>query len=148
MAESLLSYCGAPTRSISHSSVTPLVAKTRRRTSSPRDLDVVRAGRAAIDEKIAMQLRHLRVADDEPAATRGIDQLPCLMARRIFERRAAGAGIDRLGFLPRLRDLRHLRFDCSAVAGFAFVKRRGENEIVRHSRMAIGESHFRVAENV
>src|SRR5215216_5960069 len=60
-------------------------------------LDVGGAGAAAVDQKIAVQLRHLRVADDEAAAAGGVDQLPGLLAGRILESRAAGPALDRLG---------------------------------------------------
>ena len=59
-------------------------------------------GVAAVDEKVAMQLRDLRIADDKPAATCGVDQLPGFMAFRILEGRPAGTALDRLRRLARL----------------------------------------------
>src|SRR5947209_11512487 len=41
-------------------------------------LDVGRASMAAVDEKIAMHGRDLRVANDQAATARGVDQLPGL----------------------------------------------------------------------
>ena len=65
-------------------------------------LDIGGAGRAPIDQKIAMQLRHLCIADHKAATARGIDQLPGFMAGWILERRTAGTRGDRLALLPRL----------------------------------------------
>src|SRR5436190_20144943 len=59
-------------------------------------LDIRRARIAAVDQEVAVQLGHLRVADDKAAAAGGIDQLPSLVPGRILEGRAAGAAFDRL----------------------------------------------------
>src|SRR5204863_2923761 len=80
-------------------------------------LDVGGSSAAKIDQKIAVQLRYLRAAQLEPAASRGIDKLPCLMPRRILECRAAGAALDRLRRLARLGDFLHLRCDALRMAG-------------------------------
>ena len=68
-------------------------------------LDVGGGRGAEIDQKIAVHLRYLRVADAQTAATRGIDQLPRFSARRIFEGGTAGTALDRLRRLARLGDL-------------------------------------------
>src|SRR5262249_25059927 len=74
-------------------------------------LDVGRARTALVDEKIAMQLRHLGGAYRQPTAAGCLDKLPSLAAGRILDVRAAGAALDRLGRLAALRDLVHLGAD-------------------------------------
>ena len=102
---------GAPIRRISHSSATPLVSSTRRRTSSPSASRSAAVAGAAVDEEIAVHGRDLRVADDEPAAAGAVDQLPGLGARRVLEGRAAGLFPDRLRGLARAGDALHLGQD-------------------------------------
>src|SRR4029453_4476513 len=64
-------------------------------------LDVAGAGAAEIDQKIAVHLRHLRIADLQPAAAGSIDELPRFVTGRVLEGRAARAALDRLGGLAR-----------------------------------------------
>src|SRR5688500_14974177 len=59
-------------------------------------LDIGSGGSAEIDQEIGVLLRDLRAADLQPTAAGRIDQLPCLVAGRIGERRAAGTAA-RLG---------------------------------------------------
>src|SRR5215211_6726706 len=54
-------------------------------------LDVGGGGAAAVDQKVAVQLGYLCVADDEPAAAGGVDELPGFVAGGILEGRTAGA---------------------------------------------------------
>src|SRR3546814_13780012 len=52
--------------------------------------------RPGVDQEIAVLVRHHGPADGEPAAAGSVDELPGLMARRVFEGAAAGAAADRL----------------------------------------------------
>ena len=99
-----------------------------------------------IDQEVAMHLGHLRVADAKPPAARLIDQLPGLPARRVLEGGAARAGVDRLRRGARLGDGVHLGEDLGRIAGTAFEQGLGEDHVVRHARMAIGEAHLRIGE--
>src|SRR6266550_442593 len=81
--------------------------------------DISGGGAAEIDEKIAVHLRHLRVAHLQAAAARRVDELPGFMAGRVLERRAAGAAFDRLGCFARFGDFVHLGGDLGRVAGGA-----------------------------
>src|SRR6478736_8515986 len=101
-------------------------------------LDVGGGGAAEIDEKIAVHLRDLGGPVFQAAAAGGIDELPCLVARRILERGAAGAALDRLRRLPRFGDFFHLRRDGGRIAGRALEKRLREDDVVRRAAMAIG----------
>src|SRR3974390_1555018 len=73
---------------------------------------------AEIDEKIAVQLRHLRLADAQATAARFIDQLPRALPGRVLERRASGA-VARLARLALLLDVVHLRGDRLRIPGTA-----------------------------
>ena len=95
--------CATPIRLISHSRSTPELSLTRRRTVSPSVSMSAARGAAEIDQKIAVHFRDLGVALAQAAAAGGIDELPGFVARRIFERRAAGAAFDRLRRLARTR---------------------------------------------
>src|SRR5262249_11917220 len=79
-------------------------------------LDVGRTRAAEIDEEVAMHLGDLRVADPQAAAAGRVDELPGFLARRILERRAAGATLDRLRGFARLGDPIHLGCDRGMVA--------------------------------
>src|SRR5688572_27646252 len=96
-------------------------------------LDIGRARAAEIDQEIAVHLRHLGGADDQPAATRGIDQLPRFLSRWILEGGAAGAALDRLRRLARLRDLVHFSGNLGRVAGLALEQRLREDHVVRRA---------------
>ena len=57
----------------------------------------IRARRVAeIEEEVAMLFRNLRAADSQPATARRINQSPCLMTIRVFERRSTGFRSQRL----------------------------------------------------
>src|SRR5882672_11801778 len=56
-------------------------------------LDVGGGGAPKIDEKIAVHLRHLGIADLEAATAGGVDQLPGFMTLRVLEGRAAGPAL-------------------------------------------------------
>src|SRR5213593_1708777 len=56
-------------------------------------LDVGGSRSAEIDQEVAVHIRHLRVADLEPAAAGGIDELPGFLSRRVLEGRAAGSAL-------------------------------------------------------
>src|SRR5262245_4436484 len=64
-----------------------------------KPFEVRAAGVPLVDEKIAVHLRHLGVADAQSPAPRLIDQLPGLASRRVLEGRTAGAALDRLHLL-------------------------------------------------
>src|SRR5262249_62190958 len=115
----------------SHSLDLPLELDARGLAPAPAHLlaerlDVCGARVAAIDEEVAVHLRHLRVADGEPAAARRVDQLPRLVAGRVLERGAAGAALDRLRRLARLGDLVHLGGDLVRLARAPRKERLGE----------------------
>src|SRR6185295_16700958 len=55
----------------------------------PEPLDILSRGAAIIDEKIAMQFRHLGATDAQATAARLVDQLPGARSRRVFECGAA-----------------------------------------------------------
>ncbi len=94
-------------RLISHSSVTPLVSSTRRRSSSPSPSRSAAVALAGVEQEVAVLLAHLRAAAHQPAAAGGVDQLPGLLARRVAERAAAGAGAHRLRRLAARADVGH-----------------------------------------
>ena len=68
-------------------------------------LDICGGRTAKINQEVTVQLRHLSVAEPEPAATCCVDELPSLLSRGILERRAPCAALDGLGRLARLGDL-------------------------------------------
>src|SRR5262249_13570186 len=94
-------------------------------------------GAAEIDQKIAVHLRHLRIADFQAAAAGGIDELPRFVTRRVLEGRAAGAALDRLGRFARLGDFLHLRGDLGRIAARALEQRLREMEAGGRAKMAI-----------
>src|SRR5205809_402889 len=94
-----------------------------------------------------MQFRHLRAANREATTARCVDQLPGLLPRRILEGRAAGAALDRLRCLARLRDLIHLRGDCGRIAWPPAEVLLREDDLLRHAAMPIDEVHIGVAES-
>ncbi len=110
-------------------------------------LDVGGGGAAEIDQEVAVQLRHLRVADLEAAAAGGVDQLPGLVAGRVLEGRAAGAALDRLRRLARLGDLVHLGGDRGRIARRALEQRLGEDDVLGRAAMAIGVVHVAIGED-
>src|SRR6202012_2809475 len=110
--------------------------------------DVGGARIAAIDQEIAMHLRHLRVADDKPAAAGAIDKLPGLMAGRILEGRAAGFFADRLRRLARRGDALHLGEDGGGRTSAALEQRLRKDHLLGRIRMAIAVAHLRVGERV
>src|SRR5689334_2764449 len=101
--------------------------------------DIGRGGVAAVDQEIAVHLRHLRAADDEATAARSIDDFPRAVAGRILERRAAGLLADRLrgfavrGYFGHARGDRIFRFRRAAIES------RREDVIGRHRALAIRE---------
>src|SRR5215471_21800677 len=108
--------------------------------------DVGGAGAAEIDEKIAVHLRHLRVAHLQAAAARRVDELPGFVTGGILEGRAAGAALDRLGCLARFRDFVHLGGDLRRVAGGALEQCLREDDVVGRAAMAIAVLHIAIAE--
>ena len=54
-------------------------------------------GATLIDEKIAVQLGHLRRPDGKSPQARLVDELPGFVAGRVLERRSPGTALDRLG---------------------------------------------------
>ena len=131
-------------RLISHSSVDARIVLHAAAHFLAEALDVGSAGVAAIDQEVAVQLGDLRVADHEAAAAGGIDQLPGLVPRRVLEGRAAGAALHRLRGLALAGDLVHLGGDRRGVAGRALKQRRGEDHVLGHAAMPIGEMHVGV----
>src|SRR5262249_6757680 len=110
-------------------------------------LDVGRGRATEIDQEIAMHLRYLGIADLEPAAAGGVDQLPSLATGRILEGRAARAALDWLRRLARLGDLVHLGGNSGRIAGPAGEHRLGEDDVLRCAAMAIGVVHVSVGED-
>jgi hypothetical protein len=134
-----------PIRLISHSEFDARGFLHPRAHRLAQRLDVGGGRVAEVDQEVAVQFRHLRIADDEAAAAGGVDQLPGLVAGRVLEGRAAGAALDRLRRLARLGDLVHLGGDGGRIAGPALEQRLGEDEIVRRAAMAVGVVHVGVA---
>src|SRR5690606_38372280 len=97
---------------------------------------------AAVDQEIAVLLGYLRIAHHEAAAARRIDQLPGLVAVRIGEGGAAGAGADRLAAFAGCLDRVHPRLDRRRVAGLSLQPRPEEDPGFRHAAMAIAELHL------
>src|SRR4029078_10506991 len=97
-------------------------------------LDVGRGGRAAVDQKITVQLRDLRVANNQATAYGGIAHLPSLTAGWILEGRTAGAALDRLRRLTRFCDLVHGGGDGGRDARRSGERRPGGGEIPRPAR--------------
>src|SRR5215470_12134083 len=92
-------------------------------------LDVGTRGVPLVDEEVAVHFGDLGVADGEPPATRGIDELPGLLAGRILEGRAAGPALDRLCLLAIGGDAVHLGEDLRGISRLALEQRLGEDEI-------------------
>ncbi len=67
---------GTPMRWISHSSVTPVAACTRCRTSSPRAFDIGGGRGAGVDQEIAVLFGHHRAAAGETAAADWLRSIP------------------------------------------------------------------------
>ena len=72
----------------------------------------------------------LRIADDEAAAARRIDQLPGFATGRVLEGRAAGACVDRLARLARRRDRVHFGADSAGSPGLPCKTALGEDHVV------------------
>src|SRR6476620_4203031 len=92
-----------------------------------------------------MHFRNLRVADAQPAAAGGIDQLPCLVPGRILERRTARAALDRLGRFAALSDFVHLGRNRRRIAWPAGKQRLCEDHVVGDAAMAVTEIQLVVA---
>src|SRR6185437_15632034 len=95
---------------------------------------------AGVDEEIGVLLGDLRAAAREAAAAGAVDQLPRLVARRIGEGRAAGAGADRLAGFARRVDLVHAPADRRRIAGLAGELGGDEDPIRRGGAVAVGEA--------
>src|SRR5947209_12582589 len=95
-----------------------------------------------------MQLGNLGVTDLEAAAAGLVDQLPSLARRRILERRAASAALDRLRGFARFGNAIHLRGNRGAVTGSALEHSCRENDLVRHAAVAVAELHVGIAEDM
>src|SRR3546814_20571230 len=80
------------------------------------DLQVGGGRRPGVDQEIAVLVRHHGPADGEPAAAGSVDELPGLMARRVFEGAAAGAAADRLAVGPLALAFLHARPDLRRTA--------------------------------
>ena len=76
-----------------------------------------------------MHLGDLRAADAEPATACFVDEAPGAGPRRVLERRAAGALLDRLVALAVVGDLLHLADDLGGIAGRALEQRLGEDPV-------------------
>src|SRR3546814_2478311 len=80
------------------------------------DLQVGGGRRPGVDQEIAVLVRHHGLADGEPAAAGSVDELPGLMARRVFEGAAAGAAADRSAVGALALNLLHARRDLRPTA--------------------------------
>src|SRR5579883_873413 len=110
-------------------------------------LDVRRRGVAAVDQEVAVHLRHLGVADDEAAAAGGVDELPGLVAGRVLEGRAAGPALDRLRRLARRGDLVHLGRDRDSIAGAAAKEGLGEDHVLGRAAVAVAVVHVAIGKD-
>src|SRR5262245_726646 len=90
-----------------------------------------------IDEEVAVHLRDLGVADREPAAAGGINELPGFVPRRVLEGRAAGAALDRLRLLAIGGDAVHLSENLRGLACLALEQSFGEDKVLGRAAMAI-----------
>ena len=143
-----MAHYAAPIRLISHSSSTPEFSRHAPAHRLAQRLDIGGGGAAEIDQEIAVHLRDLRGPVFQATAAGGVDELPCLVTRRILEGRAAGAALDRLRRLARFGDFFHLRRDRGRIAGRALEQRLREDDVVRRAAMAIGVVHVGVGEDV
>ena len=82
---------GTPMRRISHSSVTPLLSSTRRRTSSPSASRSAAVASPVLIRKLQCFSETCAPPRARPRQPARVDQLPGLVAGRIAEGRAAGA---------------------------------------------------------
>ncbi len=140
------SQAGTPIRLISHSSSTPELSFTRRRTVFAKRLDVGRGGRAEIDQEVAMQLRDLRAADDQPAAAGGVDQLPGLSPGGFLKveppvRLLIGCVASRYSVILSISAAMAAR-----IARPALECGLGEDEILRRAAMPVAVMHVGVGE--
>src|SRR4051794_3325498 len=85
-----------------------------------------------------MLFRDLGIAHLETTAARRINQRPSLVARRVLERRAAGAASKRLRFLASAGDRIHLRADRLRVAGCAAEDRLDHHRTRGNFAMTVG----------
>ena len=97
------SASATPMRLISHSSSTPLVSRTRRRTSSPSASMSAAVAAPRLIRKLQCMVDTSAPPMRKPAAAGLVDQLPGLRARRVLECRAAGLFADRLRGFARAR---------------------------------------------
>src|SRR5208337_3477951 len=110
--------------------------------------DLGGGGAAPIDEKIAVQLGCLGVAQPQTTASGGVNKLPCLVTGRIFESRAPGAAFYWLRRLARLGDLVHLRGDGLRITGHSLKECFGEDDLLGEPAMAIAVMHVAVGEEM
>src|SRR5215470_4049764 len=109
-------------------------------------LNLCGAGAAAVDEEVAMQLRHLGGPNRQAAAPRGVDELPSLVTGWILEGRAAGPALDGLGRLAAFGDFIHLGGDDRRIARRPLEQRLREDHVLGHAAVAVAVAHFAVVE--
>src|SRR3954449_2891849 len=85
-----------------------------------------------------MLFRDLGIADSKAATTRGIDQCPGLMTRRVLEGRATGAAAKRLRFLAGAGNRVHFRADRDRLTWRAAERRRNHDRAFGNIAVAIG----------
>src|SRR5215475_8437994 len=93
-----------------------------------------------------MLVRHHGPALAQAAAPGIVDQLPGLVAGRIDEGAAAGAGADRLAFLALGLDVLDAGMDRLRIIGLPGEGAADEDPILRHGAVAVGETHLDRAE--
>src|SRR2546423_15169949 len=99
-----------------------------------------------VDQEIAVHFRHLRAADAQTAAARGLDQLPGAMVRRILEGRATGLFADRLRVFAVVLHLVHPRANHFRRGDGATKARGGKNDGSVDGAVAIDELHVSICE--
>src|SRR5208282_5206666 len=118
-------------------------------THTPPDLfakrlDVGGGRAAAVDEKVAVHGRDLRITDREPPAACPIDELTGLLAWRALAGRAAGPLADRLRFFARAGDSLDLCCYRGRFARTAPKNRPREDHVVGDGTAPVGKAHVGV----
>src|SRR5882672_3624633 len=100
------------------------------------------AGRGTgVDQEVAMHLRHLRAADAQAPAARGVDQLPGAVTWRILEGRAAGLFANWLSGFAVVLHLVHARADRLRRGKYAAKASGRKNDRGIDTAIAIDELH-------
>src|SRR5215213_1234076 len=114
----------------------------------PKSFDVVAAGIARVDQEIAVHFGDLSAANPQAPASRGVDQLPGALARRVLERRAAGLFANRLRGFAVVLHLVHALPDPRRGGDLPPKPRRGKYHRAINAAVAIAEFHVGVRKHM